>query len=117
LEFDGLKREITSAGIKCSMDKLLNFLDEKVCVSFIKQLRNPYLCADMRKHIVQNSVMLIENGKYKHACFHNTVACFTRQTTFFKSVDVVSVIEQFAVLPGSCEFKPSSYYICVRPML
>lgn len=30
IELDGLKREITEAGIKCSMEKLMNYLDEKV---------------------------------------------------------------------------------------
>lgn len=32
IELDGLKREITEAGIKCSMEKLMNYLDEKVFI-------------------------------------------------------------------------------------
>lgn len=32
IELDGLKREITEAGIKCSMEKLMNYLDEKVII-------------------------------------------------------------------------------------
>ncbi|XP_061169938.1 structure-specific endonuclease subunit SLX4-like [Saccostrea echinata] len=38
LEFDALKRELTEAGIKCSMDKLLNYLDEK-CITFTMKNR------------------------------------------------------------------------------
>lgn len=32
IELDGLKREITEAGIKCSLEKLMNYLDEKVFI-------------------------------------------------------------------------------------
>lgn len=38
IELDGLKREITEAGIKCSMEKLMNYLDEK-CITFTMKNR------------------------------------------------------------------------------
>lgn len=32
IELDGLKREIIEVGIKCFMEKLMNYLDEKVFI-------------------------------------------------------------------------------------
>ena len=32
LELDVLKKDIKEAGIKCSMNKLMDFLDERVCL-------------------------------------------------------------------------------------
>ena len=35
IELDVLKKDMKEAGIKCGMDKLMEFLDERVCLSQI----------------------------------------------------------------------------------